>query len=379
MLILELEFDARSPLVRNFRHMQKLSTFPAGLFLVLSLIPQSSWTQDSWTFDGAKLGEGFRDEFVRHMTLVPPCDVDSINEGTRSVAFFTAKPCRGEGMTEHTTVVVFTSPALSSQTPNAAVDSLAWMGGTYLNSRSDFPIQVGTTENEAVRVLGPVSEEVTFRKNNFELKIEKHSGSVYSLVARNRVVGFVVGNMPALTPEDEEHEEWRAIEAAWFQFTLPALPPTQPEEPGQPGNPSNPNPPSPVPVPIGDPMALERAQTFMDILSQPGSDTARFRALAPLIHSSLIRKDGTDFAPGIREYAYRRALKNAPFYVNPISVEKVQQGEWTVIGSGPTAEAGRVDKYFITRRLEAGGGSAPLHFFFPKSGATPVIFNFGSL
>ncbi len=272
-------------------------------------------------------------------------------------------------MTEHTTIILFTSPALTSQTPNSPVDALAWMGGTYLNTRSDFPLRIGANESEVIRQFGPISEEASFRKGDSELKVARYEGSVYSMSLLGKTVGFIVGTMPPISFDDEEHDEWRAILGGWFQFTQPALPPAQPSDP------SDPVPPAPTP----DPAGTMRIQEFMALLLQPGSDAARFRAIAPHLHSSLIRKDGTDFAPGVREYAYRRALKNAPFYASPTQIGEVHPGEWTVIGSGPTAEEGRIDKYFVMRRLENGGGSAPIHLFFAKDNKAPVILNFGSL
>jgi len=347
----------------------------------------SAWANGpaDWTFDQARLGQGFSEEFIRKIALVPPCDIDPINDGARSIAFFTAKPCRSEGMTEKTTVVLFTSPAITRENSNPPVTAIAWMGGTFMNTRSNFPVRVGAQESEANTALGLPLETVSFEEDEMQMSISKHEGQIFSLKVGTTVVGFVVGEMPSIDFESEDHEEWGAIVAAWFRFTAPVQEssPTPPETPGQPSNPSDPSPPTdpqPTPNPITEPYISYLVETFMNTLLQRLDEKVRFQTLVPLLHSSLVRKDKTDFAPGIREYAYRRALKNAPFYIEPISVEKVQRGQPTAIGSGPSAETGRIDKIFLRRKPSAGGGSAPIHIFIPTAGnSAPSILHFGSL
>ena len=175
--------------------------------------------QSDWTFDGGKLGQGFSEEFVRNTHFVQPCEMDPINDETRSVVFFTAKPCRGPGMTEGTTIVLFTSPAITSNTPNAAVTTIAWMGGTYMNSRSDFPVRIGATEAEAIAQLGEISETLTKRRGNKIIKISKHSDQNYSLIMAGKVVGLITGDMPKIDFDDESREEWQAVLAGLLEFT----------------------------------------------------------------------------------------------------------------------------------------------------------------
>ncbi len=348
--------------------MRALSRLLKSLPIVLLLAPALAHAFPSYTFENAKLGQGFKDEFTQKISLVPPCDIDSINGGSRSVAFFTAKPCRGPGMTEQTTIVVFTSPAITEQTRNPPVTALAWMGGTFLNTRSDFPVHVGTTGEEASQILGRPLQTVAFEDEQRVMRVRKHTGDTYSLEVDGSIVGFVVGEMPPMILESEEFEEWGALFESWFKFTAPyqSAPPSNPNEPGQPTQP-------------GNPAIVENLAQFMSVLRTPMNEKLRFQALLPLLHPSLIWKDRTDFAPGVREYAYRRALKNVVFYEDPIALERVQVGQPTVIGSGPSAEEGQIDKYFLKRTLSAGGGSEPIHVFIPASGGSPLILNFGSL
>jgi|GEM_PF-3476921 len=193
------------------------------LAVFFAISTPAALAQADWTFDGAKLGQGFSDEFIRKTHFVQPCDMDPINEGARSVVFFSAKPCRGPGMTEGTTIVLFTSPALSRENPNPAVTTIAWMGGTYMNSRSDFPVQIGATEADAIAKLGEIKDSQVFRKGTRSVTLAAHSDTVYSLISNGKIVGLVVGEMPKIDLEDESHEEWQAVLAGLFQFT-PAQP-----------------------------------------------------------------------------------------------------------------------------------------------------------
>jgi len=51
----------------------------------------------------------------------------------------------------------------------------------------------------------------------------------------------------------------------------------------------------------------------------------------------------------------------------------------TQVGFRETAESGRTDKYFVTKKAGVPGLPAPLHVFWPSDGGAPKLINIGSL
>jgi len=336
------------------------------------------------TFDGFSLGTGFLDALLERTAYSHPCDIDPINDGARSVIFFTARPCKGVSFPENTTLVMFTSPSISEENPNAPLTTIAWMGGSYYNSRSTFPAQVGMTQTEVTQKLGAPLESYPIEKAGKTLTIQKHPHLAYSLMVAQRAVGFVLGEMPPLSLDsdsDERFEEWNALLAGYFRFT--------PEPPSQtPPTPSPDPTPSPTPTPSpqpGQPDVDPRARALIDGLLSAlliaDNEDLRFNSLVPVLHRSLLTRDKRDFAPGIREYAYRRACREAMYFQLPSKIVRVRRGTTTAIGVGAEKEIGRVDRYYIEAKTEYQStvSPAPLHVFFPQDGGAPSISNFGSL
>ncbi len=346
--------------MRNF-----FSIALVGLASGTSLVPTADIQ-----FDGHRLGDGYLEKFVTTPAYQNPCDIDPINDGKRSVVFFTGKPCKGKSFPQSTTVVMFTSGVFSEENPNPPVSAIAWMGGNYFDSHSNFPLTMGASEDLVVRTLGEALETQTVPgPENKSLIIRRHPENTFSLILGGKAVGYAVGELPPIDLESEENEEWGGIAAGYFRFT-PA-PPTG-ETPTQPGTP---------PADSVDPRAQLLLNSFFEALLITDNEDARFNAVVPTVHRSLLNRDRSDFAPGIRDYAYRRACREVELFQYPVKVVRVRRGTTTAIGVGPDKEIGRVDKYYVEAKPQHQGtvSPAPLHVFFPQDGSAPTISNFGSL
>lgn len=108
-------------------------------------------------------------------------------------------------------------------------------------------------------------------------------------------------------------------------------------------------------------------------------ENARLAAVLPLVHPSLRSEDGRDLSRNVKPFSYRKASDNVRFYAVPVVLTEVHLGEALQLGIGAQGEPGRIDKYFVAKLPGVPGLPAPIHVFFPASGAPPTIVNMGSL
>ena len=127
-----------------------------------------------------------------------------------------------------------------------------------------------------------------------------------------------------------------------------------------------------------DSAALELLNQFMTALLIK-DDSERLAAVLPCVHKSLLDNDGTDLAPTVKDFSYKKAVMNVALYQVPVRVTRVAKGKNTAVGHGNSAESGRTDRYFVAKREGVTGLPAPIHVFFPKDGIKPKIVNMGSL
>jgi hypothetical protein len=127
-----------------------------------------------------------------------------------------------------------------------------------------------------------------------------------------------------------------------------------------------------------DSAALDLLNQFMNALLIK-DENARLAAVLPCFHKSLLNNEGTDLAPTVKDYSYRRAVSEVALYQVPIRVTRVAKGNNTTVGYGQSAESGRIDRYFVAKREGVTGLPAPIHIFFPKDGSKPKVVNVGSL
>jgi hypothetical protein len=126
--------------------------------------------------------------------------------------------------------------------------------------------------------------------------------------------------------------------------------------------------------------AVEAIGRFLEICGRGGDIELRGREVvaAGLVHpSKLDPGNPSQLNADALRFSFKRAVANAHFYEPRIT--RVVETSTTGIGFGATAQAGRIHKYFVAKRVGAAGMPAPIHVFFPQDGASPVLYDWGSL
>lgn len=126
-----------------------------------------------------------------------------------------------------------------------------------------------------------------------------------------------------------------------------------------------------------DPKVVALVQKLITALAIT-DEKKRLEAVVPLLHKSLLTKDGKDIVTNEKQFQYKRAGDMVKLYENPVVVTAADKGPPRTIGSGASAEKGRVDKYFIKKKPDINGMPAPIHVFLPDQGE-PSILNMGSM
>jgi hypothetical protein len=130
--------------------------------------------------------------------------------------------------------------------------------------------------------------------------------------------------------------------------------------------------------PPPDPAAVQLLNDFMQALSVSDED-ASAKATMKHVHKSLLNPAGDDLSSDLRRFSFKKAHDNAKFYASPVKITRIRKTGISAIGFKQTAEAGRVDDYFLAKKEGVNGMPAPVRVFFPKSGGAPKIAYMGSL
>jgi hypothetical protein len=178
------------------------------------------------TLDGIAVGSSVASLFAR-APFREPCSDDAINAGQRRLLSYMAKPCSDRSFPEKTTVIVFAPRKDGPDKDAAAIEAIVWLGGTYFESRSQFPAKVGMSVAALESALGPGRllraniEDGNFGRHGVRtnegvtLTARKHGDDVHSLTEHDVAIGFVVGTMP----DDPDDERWRMIAQLYNKFT----------------------------------------------------------------------------------------------------------------------------------------------------------------
>jgi hypothetical protein len=128
-----------------------------------------------------------------------------------------------------------------------------------------------------------------------------------------------------------------------------------------------------------DERGLEKIKQFMEItLSSPDINEAGKKLVAgKVVHSSKLDKnDPSKLNPDSLRFAYKKAHGNVKLYDAKV-VRTVLTGT-SAVGFGPTAQKGKLFKYFIAKKEGVNGMPAPIQVFYPEDGSEPVVYDFGS-
>ena len=116
----------------------------------------------------------------------------------------------------------------------------------------------------------------------------------------------------------------------------------------------------------GDSAALGLLNQFMAALLIK-DDSERLAAVLPCVHKSLLNNEGTDLMQTVKEYSYKKAVRDIALYQVPVRVTRVAKGENSAVGYDKTAEEGRSDRYFLAKHDGVAGLPAPIHVFFQRT------------
>ncbi len=128
-----------------------------------------------------------------------------------------------------------------------------------------------------------------------------------------------------------------------------------------------------------DPKAVEKIKQFLEIcVNTPDINEAGKKVVAAkLVQLSKIDKnDSSQLNPDSLRFAFKKAKDNAKFY--QVKITRVQETATSAVGFGPTAQKGKLYKYFVAKKDGVNGMPAPVQVFFPEGGAEPVLYDFGS-
>jgi hypothetical protein len=171
-----------------------------------------------YRFDGLKLGDLYATAAHARPPYDRPCDDDPVDHKTRRAMVYGARPCRGAAFPEGTSVIFFL-PYVSERQEDwlrQPILAFAFLGGSYFSRRTSFPLRVGDPASRT-QLLGPVEATISFPGYDTTLRAERHPGDVYALLDGDRVVGGLLGAMPA----EPESEQWDVLLQMYERYTKP--------------------------------------------------------------------------------------------------------------------------------------------------------------
>lgn len=179
-----------------------------------------------YTLDGTKLGMSYAKQVMARDPYQEPCDNDPIGDKSRRAMVYGGEPCRDHAFPDHTTVV-FEIDMKGGDDYDAPIRAMAWLGGSYFDSRSDFPLHVGEKADRA-SVLGTARGDLTLEDHDVTLIVRRFDGDVAAILDGDVIVGYVLGPMPA----SADDEQWSVISQMYRRYTR------RPDRPLEVGDPS---------------------------------------------------------------------------------------------------------------------------------------------
>ena len=167
-----------------------------------------------YTFDGFRLGDEYAAKVMSRAPYDNPCDDDPIDNNARRFMVYGALPCRDRTFPDKTSVMFYLR--FSEEKPlQQPILAFAYLYGSYFDSRTDFPLRPGTTLDRARQVLGKAGASFPIERKRTTLTVHPFPGDVYVVAKGAKVVGFVLGPMPA----DPGSEQWRGLMQMYVRYT----------------------------------------------------------------------------------------------------------------------------------------------------------------
>lgn len=130
-----------------------------------------------------------------------------------------------------------------------------------------------------------------------------------------------------------------------------------------------------------DERGAAKLKRFIEILtSTEDMDAAGKTVVAEkLVHASKLDKnEPRQLNNDSMRFAFKKAFSNAKMYDPGPRIIRTQLTATSAVGFGPTAQKGKLYKYFIAKKDGVGGMPAPIQIFYPEDGSDPIVYDFGS-
>lgn len=130
-----------------------------------------------------------------------------------------------------------------------------------------------------------------------------------------------------------------------------------------------------------DTRGLAKLKRFMEIcIATPDLEEAGKLVIAEgLVHASKRDKnDPRKMNNDSIRFAFKKAHGAVSMYdPGPRLIRTVLTGT-SAVGFGPTAQKGKLYKYFVAKKDGVNGMPAPIQIFYPEDGSDPLVYDFGS-
>lgn len=118
---------------------------------------------------------------------------------------------------------------------------------------------------------------------------------------------------------------------------------------------------------------------MLTILTENSFEDAA-KKIVPLSHVTLLNKEEDALAANIMMFNLKNAHQNAKNYKNPAEITEIRRMlKIKSVGCSVACDEGFLHRYFIARKEDSEGKSAPVSVFFSKLTNKPLIIDFGSL
>lgn len=130
-----------------------------------------------------------------------------------------------------------------------------------------------------------------------------------------------------------------------------------------------------------DERGAAKLKRFIEILTSTEDMEAAGKTVVAekLVHGSKLDKnEPTKLNNDSMRFAFKKAFTNAKMYDPGPRIIRTQLTATSAVGFGPTAQKGKLYKYFIAKKEGVGGMPAPIQIFYPEDGSDPIVYDFGS-
>jgi hypothetical protein len=171
-------------------------------------------------FDGLRLGDSVLPLHGRRL-YAAPCDEERLPDHRLRVVAYGGQPCRGQQFEKGTSAIIFTDLD-DNDSKNQAIRTVAWLGGTYFHTRSNFPLRVGqqVRGKKGRKKLAAALKQSVVRtmplKGKDRLTVTTFSGGIHLLDDGKQLVGVVLGPMPQTT----KNKLWGGVLQLWEKYTV---------------------------------------------------------------------------------------------------------------------------------------------------------------